>query len=89
MVGFAAGEIPKIPLNLVLLKGCQIVGVFWGSFAAREPAKNHANAERVLAAVAAGQLRPHVDASLPFARAGEALARMERREVLGKLVLVP
>lgn len=89
VVGFAAGEIPKIPLNLVLLKGCQLVGVFWGAFAARDPAKNHANAERILAAVAAGQLRPHVDASLPFARAGEALARMERREVLGKLVLVP
>lgn len=89
VVGFAAGEIPKIPLNLVLLKGCQIVGVFWGAFAARDPAKNHANAERIFAAVAAGQLRPHVDASLPFARAGEALARMERREVLGKLVLVP
>ncbi|MCY1008294.1 NADPH:quinone oxidoreductase family protein [Nannocystis pusilla] len=89
VVGFAAGEIPKIPLNLVLLKGCQIVGVFWGAFAARDPAKNHANAERIFAAVAAGQLRPHADASLPFARAGEALARMERREVLGKLVLVP
>ncbi|WAS96794.1 NADPH:quinone oxidoreductase family protein [Nannocystis punicea] len=89
VVGFAAGEIPKIPLNLVLLKGCQLVGVFWGAFAAREPAKNHANAERILAAVAAGQLRPHVDATLPFARAGEALTRMERREVLGKLVLVP
>jgi NADPH2:quinone reductase len=89
VVGFAAGEIPKIPLNLVLLKGCQLVGVFWGAFAAREPAHSHANAERILAAVAAGQLRPHVDATLPFARAGEALARMERREVLGKLVLVP
>lgn len=89
VVGFAAGEIPRIPLNLVLLKGCQIVGVFWGSFAAREPARNRANADRILAAVAAGQLRPHVDATLPFARAGEALGRLERREVHGKLVLVP
>jgi NADPH2:quinone reductase len=89
VVGFAAGEIPKIPLNLVLLKGCQIVGVFWGSFAMREPAKNRAHAARIFEAVAAGQLRPHVDATLPFARAGEALARMERRDVRGKLVLVP
>jgi NADPH2:quinone reductase len=89
VVGFANGEIPKIPLNLVLLKGCQIVGVFWGSFVAREPARHRANAERIFAAVAAGQLRPHVDATLPFARAGEALVRMERREVMGKLVLVP
>jgi NADPH2:quinone reductase len=89
VVGFAAGEIPSIPLNLVLLKGCQIVGVFWGSFAAREPAKNRANAERILDAVAEGKLRPHVDATVPFANAGEALARMERRDVKGKLVLVP
>ena len=89
VVGFANGEIPKIPLNLVLLKGCQIVGVFWGAFVAREPARHRANAERIFAAVAAGELRPHVDATLPFARAGEALARMERREVMGKLVLVP
>jgi NADPH:quinone reductase len=89
VVGFAAGEIPKIPLNLVLLKGCQIIGVFWGSFATREPAKNRANAARILEAVAEGKLRPHVDAALPFGRAGEALARMERREVKGKIVLVP
>jgi NADPH2:quinone reductase len=89
VVGFATGEIPKIPLNLVLLKGCQIVGVFWGSFAAREPEKNRANEARILDAVAEGKLRPHVDATLPFDRAGEALARMERREVKGKIVLVP
>jgi NADPH2:quinone reductase len=89
VVGFANGEIPKIPLNLVLLKGCQIVGVFWGAFVAREPEKQRANADAIFAAVAAGQLRPHIDATLPFARAGEALARMERREVMGKLVLVP
>ncbi len=89
VVGFANGEIPKIPLNLVLLKGCQIVGVFWGAFVAREPERHRANADAIFAAVAAGRLRPHVDAILPFARAGEALARMERREVMGKLVLVP
>ncbi|MBL9101910.1 MAG: NADPH:quinone oxidoreductase family protein [Myxococcales bacterium] len=89
VVGFASGEIPKVPLNLVLLKGCQIVGVFWGAFAAREPASNRANAARILAAVAEAKLRPHVDAVLPFAAAGEALARVERREVKGKLVLVP
>jgi NADPH2:quinone reductase len=89
VVGFAAGEIPKIPLNLTLLKGCQIVGVFWGSFAMREPAKNRANAEQLFRWIIEGKLRPHVDATLPFARAGEALERMARREVKGKLVLVP
>jgi NADPH2:quinone reductase len=89
VVGFAAGEIPKIPLNLVLLKGCQIAGVFWGSFAMREPQANAAHKDRIVAWVAEGKLRPHVDAVLPFARATEALERLERREVKGKLVLVP
>ena len=89
VIGFAAGDIPKIPLNLVLLKGCQIVGVFWGSFAMREPAKNRAHCEQLFAWVADGKLRPAIDAVLPFAQASEALARIERREVKGKLVLVP
>ncbi len=89
VVGFAAGEIPKIPLNLTLLKGCQIVGVFWGSFAMREPQRNRANCEQLFRWIAAGKLRPHVDGTFPFARAGEALERMARREVRGKLVLVP
>ena len=89
VVGFASGEIPKIPLNLVLLKGCQIMGVFWGSFAMREPAKNRAHAAQIFAWVAEGKLEPAVDAVLPFASAAEALQRLERREVKGKLVLVP
>jgi len=63
--------------------------VFWGSFAAREPRKNRAHAERILDLVAAGALRPHVDRVLPFARAAEALERLEQRQVLGKVVLVP
>ncbi|HEY1558445.1 MAG TPA: NADPH:quinone oxidoreductase family protein [Kofleriaceae bacterium] len=89
VIGFASGEIPKIPLNLVLLKGCQIVGVFWGMFAMREPAINHAHAEQVFAWIAEGKLRPAVDAVLPFASAADALDRLARREVKGKLVLVP
>ncbi|MBL8740740.1 MAG: NADPH:quinone oxidoreductase family protein [Myxococcales bacterium] len=89
VVGFASGAIPKIPANLTLLKSCQVVGVFWGAFAARWPEKNRAHAEQVLAWVESGKLRPHVDAALPFARAAEALGRIARREVKGKLVLVP
>lgn len=89
VIGFAAGDIPKIPLNLVLLKGCQIVGVFWGSFAMREPQKNREHAARLFAAVAEGKLRPHVDAALPFDRASEALERLTQRQVKGKIVLVP
>jgi NADPH2:quinone reductase len=89
VVGFAAGDIPKLPLNLVLLKGCQVVGVFWGSFAMREPQKNRENAARLFAWVAEKKLQPHLDAVLPFDRAAEALERLSRREVRGKLVLVP
>lgn len=89
VIGFASGEIPKIPLNLVLLKGCQVVGVFWGSFAMRDPARNRAHAEQIFAWVADRKLAPAIDATLPFSEAAEALARIERRQVKGKLVLVP
>ena len=89
VVGFASGSIPKIPLNLVLLKGCQIVGVFWGMFAVREIARNREHAERILAWVAEKKLSPSVDAVLPFSAAAEALHRLEQRLVKGKLVLVP
>ncbi|WP_394832091.1 NADPH:quinone oxidoreductase family protein [Pendulispora rubella] len=89
VVGFAAGDIPKIPLNLVLLKGCQLVGVFWGAFAMRDPERNRAHATQLFTWVQEGKLRPHVDAVLPFAQAGEALERIARRDVKGKIVLVP
>lgn len=89
VIGFTSGDIPKVPLNLVLLKGCEIVGVFWGQFAMREPARNQAHAERLFGFMAQGKVKPHIDASLPFARAAEALERLERREVKGKLVLLP
>jgi NADPH2:quinone reductase len=89
VVGFASGEIPKIPLNLVLLKGCQIVGVFWGAFAARAADENRRNVARILEWVAEGKLSPHIDGTYPFAEARAALERMEHRSVRGKLVLVP
>jgi NADPH2:quinone reductase len=89
VVGFASGDIPKFPGNLVLLKGCQIVGVFWGSFAMREPAKNRAHAAQLFSWIADGKLSPHVDAVVPFSEASSALHRLERREVMGKVVLIP
>ncbi len=89
VVGFASGEIPKIPLNLVLLKGCQIVGVFWGQFAMRSAAENRAHCEQIFAWVAEGKLKPSIEATLPFSEAAAGLARLERREVKGKIVLVP
>lgn len=89
VVGFAHGDIPKIPLNLTLLKGCQIVGVFWGQFAMREPEKNRDNGVKIFEAIAAGKLAPRIDRTFRFEEATAALERMERREVMGKLVLVP
>jgi NADPH:quinone reductase len=87
VVGFAAGEIPKIPLNLTLLKGCSIVGVFWGEFARREP-QRFAEAMRQLGQwFADGKIRPHISATFPLERAAEALTLMANRQVTGKVVL--
>jgi NADPH2:quinone reductase len=89
VIGFAAGDIPKIPLNLVLLKGCQIVGVFWGQFVMREPAHFREHAARLFSWIAEKRLAPHVDGSFPFAEAREVLGRMAERRIRGKVVLVP
>jgi NADPH2:quinone reductase len=87
VVGFAAGDIPKIPLNLTLLKGCSIVGVFWGDFARREP-KNFAEQMRVLGAwFTEGKIRPHISSTFPLERAADALRLMAERKVTGKVVL--
>jgi len=87
VVGFAAGEIPKIPLNLTLLKGCSIVGVFWGDFARRERDVFAGRVKQLGAWFQEGKLKPHVSETLPLERAPEALARMASRKVVGKLVL--
>ncbi len=89
VIGFAAGEIPKVPLNLVLLKGCQIVGVFWGAFTAREPARHRANVAELIAWYRDGKLKPHISATYPLERAAAALNDMAERRVMGKVVLVP
>ncbi len=89
VIGFASGTIPKISTNLTLLKACQIVGVFYGMFCGREPAQNRKHLERVFAWMLEGKIRPHIDRRFSFAEAGEALGVVARREVRGKLVLVP
>ncbi|MGE7473200.1 NADPH:quinone oxidoreductase family protein [Bosea sp. NPDC003192] len=89
VVGFAGGEIPRIPLNLLLLKGCDLRGVFWGDFVRRDPAGHRANMERLLAWAAAGQIRAHVHGAYPLERAAEALALIAERKVQGKVVLTP
>ncbi|HMD35003.1 MAG TPA: NADPH:quinone oxidoreductase family protein [Vicinamibacterales bacterium] len=87
VVGFAAGEIPKIPLNLTLLKGCSIVGVYWGDFSRREPMRFAESMRQLGAWYAAGRLKPHVSAVFPLARAADALKLMAARKVTGKVVL--
>jgi NADPH2:quinone reductase len=87
VVGFAAGDIPKIPLNLTLLKGCAIVGVFWGDFSRREPEAFAARMRQLDGWYQAGKLKPHVSETLPLERAADALARMASRQVKGKIVL--
>lgn len=86
VVGFPAG-IPSIPLNLTLLKGCQIVGVFWGAFTAREPKRNQDNLAELMQWIAQGKLRPTVSKTYPLARAADALNDMAARKVKGKVVL--
>ncbi|HET9920727.1 MAG TPA: NADPH:quinone oxidoreductase family protein, partial [Ktedonobacteraceae bacterium] len=88
VIGFAAGDIPRIPLNLPLLKGCSIVGVFWGSFTEREPQHNQQNLQQLLAWYGAGKIKPLVSITYPLNRAAEALNDMMNRRVKGKVVLV-
>ncbi len=88
VIGFTAGDIPRIPLNLTLLKGCSIVGVFWGSFAAREPARNQANIQQLLGWLQEGKLRPRISARYPLERAADALNDIISRKVTGKAVLM-
>lgn len=87
VIGFAAGEIPKIPLNLPLLKGCSLVGVFWGSFVTRSPEQNRVNLDELFRWVAEGRLHPRIDERFALDEAIKALDVMSQRGVRGKLVL--
>lgn len=89
VVGFAAGDIPKLPLNLVLLKGCDVLGVFWGRSVDRDPATHRANMADVLGWIAAGRLAPRIHAVYPLGRIAEAIAVLDRREAIGKVVVRP
>jgi len=87
VVGFASGDIPKIPLNLLLLKGCDAVGVFWGEAVKRDPGANRANMRQVLDWIAQGKLAPRIHGTYPLADVREALGVIDRREAVGKVVL--
>jgi len=88
VVGFTAGDIPRIPLNLPLLKGCSIVGVFWGAFSERDPRRSQQHLQELLTWFAEGKLKPHISASYPLEQAAQALNDMMERKVMGKVVLV-
>jgi NADPH2:quinone reductase len=86
VIGFPAG-IPRIPLNLTLLKSCDIVGVFWGAAVSRDPKAHQQNVAELLAMYAAGKIKPHVSEHFPLARAGEAISHLASRKAMGKVVV--
>jgi NADPH2:quinone reductase len=87
VVGFAHGEIPKLPLNHVLLRGCAVVGVTWGMLARHDPARMKSLAEQAMQWAVEGKISAHVGQVFPLARAAEALAAIARREARGKVIL--
>lgn len=89
VVGFANGEIPKLPLNLALLKGASLVGVFWGEFARREPKANLAAMRELMEWMAQGKIKPHISGRYALADTAQALNDMAARKVTGKVVIQP
>jgi len=87
VIGFASGRIAEVPTNLCLLKGCSIVGVFWGNFTQKEPELNAENFRKLLQLYAEGKLKPHVSMTFPLAEATKALHALEDRKATGKVVL--
>jgi NADPH2:quinone reductase len=86
VVGFPAG-IPKLPLNLTLLKSCDVCGVFWGAFAARDPQANQAHVEHLFRLWSESKIAPHVTETFALADGGKAIAKMAARQAIGKLVV--
>ncbi len=89
VIGFANGEIPKLPLNLPLLKGASLVGVFWGEFAKREPKANLAAMRELMGWMTEGKIRPHISGRYALADTARALNDMAARKVTGKVVIQP
>ncbi|UFS75051.1 NADPH:quinone oxidoreductase family protein [Tardiphaga sp. 37S4] len=89
VIGFAAGDIPKMPLNLALLKGCDIRGVFWGAWVRQNPEKNRANLEKLVKWAAEGKISSHVDKTFPLAKTADALKVLAGRQAMGKVILHP
>ena len=87
VVGFAAGEIPKIPLNLALLKGCDILGVFWGGWIVKNPERHRARVAELLALYAEGRIKPYVSERFSLAQGAEAIRHLAERKAMGKVVV--
>ena len=87
VIGFASGPIPEVPTNLALLKGCSIVGVFWGRFTGAEPEENSQNFDELFALHAEGKLKPQITKSYSLDNAAEAIASLENRKATGKVVI--
>lgn len=87
VVGFAAGDIPKLPTNLILLKNCSVVGVFWGEMTSRTPELYAAGMDEVMSWLAHGQIKPHIHEIYPLHRIGEAINSLSNRSVQGKVVV--
>jgi NADPH:quinone reductase len=89
VIGFAAGQIPSLPLNLMLLKGASLVGVFWGDFTKREPKANQAGMTEMMEWMKQGKLRPHISRRYRLEETKDALLDMAARKVTGKVLIVP
>src|SRR5271166_2949805 len=89
VIGFANGEIPRVPANLTLLKGCSLVGVFWGRYVKTEPAAWAQDLDTLFGWLQEGRLNPHIAESYPLERGAEALAALLARKVSGKLIIAP
>jgi NADPH:quinone reductase len=89
VIGFASGDIPKLPANHVLLRNRRVTGVDWGGWAGRHPDRNQELVGQLLTKIVAGELNPVEPVSYPFEQAGQALADQQNRKVVGKAVLIP
>ncbi len=89
VIGFAAGEIPRFPLNVIMLKGCAVIGVIWTAFVERDPAQNRANLSQLLGWAKAGRIVPHIHGRFPLAETPTALSLIEDRKATGKVIVQP
>ncbi|MEL7049459.1 MAG: zinc-binding dehydrogenase, partial [Pseudomonadota bacterium] len=89
IVGFASGDIPKLPLNLLLLKGCGALGVFWGRSVDKDPQGYRHNMSQLMQWVAEGKLNPRIGTTLQMDKAAEGIRMLDNRTATGKIVLIP